>query len=203
MFDEESPPLLSTFGEPIRRILEDMRAQRMSLCQSLRQYVFVHRAIVEGALMIVDEEKEREKDAKYMRKYEDPHVPPKRPSLSEIRLATGSTEKTLAPKDTIFATQPIQFTSNLSFTTACSVSVPSDHSSVGSSVPARNAKRNASPTELLKEDTTDDLDLSRRPGAKRRHTEDIKERPARGPPSTVRTTSDSSHSLSHYRSSIR
>jgi len=38
-------------------MLEDMREQRMSLCQSLRQYVFVHRAIVEGALDIVDEER--------------------------------------------------------------------------------------------------------------------------------------------------
>ena len=203
MFDDESPPLLSTFGEPIRRILEDMRAQRMSLCQSLRQYVFVHRAIVEGALMIVDEEKEREKDARYMRKYEDPHVPPKRPSLSEIRHATSSTEKTLAPKDVISATQPIQFTPNPSFTTTYSVSVSSDHSSVGFSVPVRNAKRNASPTELMKEDTTGDSDLSRRPGAKRRHTEDVKERPARGLPSTVRTTADSSHSLSYHHSSMR
>jgi hypothetical protein len=29
----------------------------MSLCQSLRQYVFVHAAIVEGAVMVVDEER--------------------------------------------------------------------------------------------------------------------------------------------------
>jgi hypothetical protein len=36
-------------------VLEDAREQRMSLCQSLRQYVFVHRAIVEGALALVDE----------------------------------------------------------------------------------------------------------------------------------------------------
>ena len=39
--------------------MEDMHEQQMSLCQSLRQYVFVHRAIIEGALMIVDEEKWR------------------------------------------------------------------------------------------------------------------------------------------------
>ena len=40
----------------------------MSLCQSLRQYVFVHAAVIEGVLMIVDDERERdasgvEKDA--------------------------------------------------------------------------------------------------------------------------------------------
>ena len=57
---DASPPLLSSYDEPIRRVVEDMREQRMSLCQSLRQYVFVHRAIIEGALMIVDEENRRE-----------------------------------------------------------------------------------------------------------------------------------------------
>lgn len=50
-----SPPFPSSFAEPIRQVLEDMREQRMSLCQSLRQYVFAHRAILEGALDIVDE----------------------------------------------------------------------------------------------------------------------------------------------------
>ena len=54
----DSPPLLSTLREPIREVLEDMREQRMSLCQSLRQYVFAHRVILEGALEVVDEEKE-------------------------------------------------------------------------------------------------------------------------------------------------
>jgi protein-tyrosine phosphatase len=44
--------------EPVREILDDMREQRMSLCQSLRQYVFVHSAIIEGSLQILDEEVE-------------------------------------------------------------------------------------------------------------------------------------------------
>lgn len=56
---DDSPPLLSSLEEPIREILEDMREQRMSLCQSLRQYVFVHNAIIEGALQIADEERRR------------------------------------------------------------------------------------------------------------------------------------------------
>ena len=201
--DDETPPLLSTFGEPIRRILEDMREQRMSLCQSLRQYVFVHRAIVEGSLMIVDEEREREKDAKYMRKYEDPHVLPKRPSLSEIRHTTGSIEKASSPNDTTPAMQPIQFTSTPLLVAASSV--PSDHTLVGSSAPVRNPKRNASPTELMKEDAAGDPDLSKRPGAKRRHTEDVKERPMRpgGLMPPVRATPPSTHSTSSRHSSTR
>ncbi|KAI0063162.1 hypothetical protein BV25DRAFT_451974 [Artomyces pyxidatus] len=55
--DRNSPPLLSTLDEPIHRVIEDMREQRMSLCQSLRQYVFVHRAVIEGVLQMVDEER--------------------------------------------------------------------------------------------------------------------------------------------------
>ncbi|KAG8763478.1 hypothetical protein FRC11_003167 [Ceratobasidium sp. 423] len=51
---------LASMDEPIREVLEDMREQRMSLCQSLRQYVFVHRAVVEGALAMVDESKKRQ-----------------------------------------------------------------------------------------------------------------------------------------------
>ena len=57
LHDNASPELLSSYNEPVRSLLDDMREQRMSLCQSLRQYVFVHRAIVEGALDIVDEER--------------------------------------------------------------------------------------------------------------------------------------------------
>jgi len=53
-----SPPALSTYEEPVWQVVHDMREQRMSLCQSLRQYVFVHAAVIEGALMIVDEERE-------------------------------------------------------------------------------------------------------------------------------------------------
>jgi len=40
------------------QVVQDMREQRMSLCQTLRQYVFVHAAVIEGALMVVDEEQE-------------------------------------------------------------------------------------------------------------------------------------------------
>ena len=57
-----STPALSSYEEPVWQVIHDMREQRMSLCQSLRQYVFVHAALIEGALMIVDEERELSKN---------------------------------------------------------------------------------------------------------------------------------------------
>ncbi|KAJ6519259.1 hypothetical protein C8R45DRAFT_809267 [Mycena sanguinolenta] len=53
------PVRLSAFEDPIWEVVQDMREQRMSLCQSFRQYVFVHAAIIEGALMVADEERAR------------------------------------------------------------------------------------------------------------------------------------------------
>ncbi|KAG1908545.1 uncharacterized protein F5891DRAFT_937646 [Suillus fuscotomentosus] len=53
-----SPAPLMSHTNPIWTVVQDMREQRMSLCQSLRQYVFVHAAVIEGALMIMDEERE-------------------------------------------------------------------------------------------------------------------------------------------------
>ncbi|KAG1738597.1 uncharacterized protein EDB91DRAFT_1054440 [Suillus paluster] len=53
-----SPSPLMSHVNPIWTVVQDMREQRMSLCQSLRQYVFVHAAVIEGALMMVDEERE-------------------------------------------------------------------------------------------------------------------------------------------------
>lgn len=202
--DDETPPLLSTFGEPIRRILEDMREQRMSLCQSLRQYVFVHRAIIEGSLMIVDEERERGKEAKFRQRF-DGRAPPKRPSLSEIRHTPLSTENAPAPKDTLPMTHPVQFISYPLPTSDSSISASPDHFSMGHLTPVRSTKRTASPTDLVKEDTTGDPDPLKRPGSKRRHTEDAKERPTRAGMlvSPVRTTTSFPHSASHHWSSTR
>ncbi|KAF7972561.1 hypothetical protein HWV62_17678 [Athelia sp. TMB] len=56
---DASPPPISSYEEPVWQIVQDMREQRMSLCQSLRQYVFVHAALIEGALMVADEERAR------------------------------------------------------------------------------------------------------------------------------------------------
>ncbi|KAJ7451163.1 hypothetical protein FB451DRAFT_1526204, partial [Mycena latifolia] len=88
------PVRLSAFEDPIWEVLQDMREQRMSLCQSLRQYVFVHAAIIEGALMVVDEERARAGAAW--------RVPRQRPTLllmpsaDEGQSTTSSTGKRLA-----------------------------------------------------------------------------------------------------------
>ncbi|BEI98530.1 hypothetical protein CcaverHIS631_0308290 [Cutaneotrichosporon cavernicola] len=50
---------LSSLKEPILEVLQGMRAQRMSLVQSLRQYLFVHRAIIARYLELVDEDARR------------------------------------------------------------------------------------------------------------------------------------------------
>jgi len=64
LYNMVTPPPLSSFENPIYEIIQDMRKQRMSLCQSLRQYIFVHAAILEGTLMIVDEERQKEEESK-------------------------------------------------------------------------------------------------------------------------------------------
>lgn len=58
LHEDFTPPPLSTFEDPIWEVVQDMREQRMSLCKSLRQYVFVHAAVIEGSLMVLDEERE-------------------------------------------------------------------------------------------------------------------------------------------------
>jgi hypothetical protein len=101
----------------------------MGLCQSLQQRVFVPRAIVEGPSTTVDEEKERERDAKHARKFEDPCAPPKRSSLLEIRRTASAAEKAPVP---ISATQFAQPTLNPLPTAVSSASISHDHSLMGS-----------------------------------------------------------------------
>ncbi|WWD17075.1 hypothetical protein CI109_101512 [Kwoniella shandongensis] len=51
-----SPSPITEMTNPVPRVLESMRVQRMSLVQTLRQYLFVHRAIIHHYLHMLDEE---------------------------------------------------------------------------------------------------------------------------------------------------
>lgn len=75
-FSPSSPDLLAEIEEPIRQVLEDMREQRMSLCQSLRQYVFAHLVILEGALAIVDQLSEERVQNNLAHPDSEPNAPP-------------------------------------------------------------------------------------------------------------------------------
>ena len=142
---DASPPLLSSYDEPIRRVVEDMREQRMSLCQSLRQYVFVHRAIIEGALMIVDEENRREAEERG----ELVH--------SHAKGSAGTdgehSRKRSAPDESDEGQM-------------AELEIDTAHLGVGTRSPGR-AKRGASPTELLKEGLDGGVLLTKRPSLKK------------------------------------
>ncbi|WVW84244.1 hypothetical protein I302_106274 [Kwoniella bestiolae CBS 10118] len=59
-----NPSPVSEMANPIASVLEGMRVQRMSLVQSLRQYLFVHRAIIHNYLHILDEENESNRNSR-------------------------------------------------------------------------------------------------------------------------------------------
>ncbi|KAH9075748.1 hypothetical protein EDB83DRAFT_1816316 [Lactarius deliciosus] len=138
--DRHSPILLSTLDEPIHRVIEDMREQRMSLCQSLRQYVFVHRAVIEGVLILMDEERKL-----YGRTWKDTDLE-ELSKLVSARLPTAPAEP---------ATGSMRSGS----------SGEEGKSSMG--VSSSQGKRRASPTELPKEDRRGDMRMSKRPSIKR------------------------------------
>jgi hypothetical protein len=156
-----SPVLLSTLDEPIHRVIEDMREQRMSLCQSLRQYVFVHRAVIEGVLMLIDEESTaygktwKDNDLEDLSKSIAAHFPiftTKQTATSE----SGSFESSNEPA-TSFGSAPGTSGSGISGSdgTKCSMEVSPIH-----------GKRRASPTELPKQDKKGDARMSKRPSIK-------------------------------------
>jgi len=183
-----TPPLLTSYTDPIWEVVQDMREQRMSLCQSLRQFVFVHAAIIEGALMVVDEEREAAMGLSL----------PAGPSLSgpasgsnggsgsnetakpnqsrsgmdslgqspmSAPASSASTAPWSAPKDDTSRDletgrrSPSRSTSSRRHTP-----YPSLHSNDSTS----SSKRGASPTELVKEDKAGGLALSKRPSIKRK-----------------------------------
>ncbi|KAJ3768132.1 protein-tyrosine-phosphatase [Lentinula raphanica] len=141
LHNDQSPQALSSLDEPLMEVLQDMREQRMSLCQSLRQYVFVHAAVIEGALMIVDEEREREKKAMGMDIDDSPFINQSAGTQSVPEASSLSSPKRprLRSKDA-----------------ESSASAPS------------TGKRLASPTELPKEDRKGDQMLFKRPSIKKK-----------------------------------
>ena len=163
-----SPALLSSFEEPIWEVVQDMREQRMSLCQSLRQYVFVHAAIIEGALMIVDEERERERQMET-----EVGIGMPAPVGTKIHPNTGvkSSNSSFTNQDRptptvpfvhpVVPVPPVTRPSLTMFTNASEVSMTSISST---------GKRGASPTELLKEGKKGEVLLSKRPSIKRKQT---------------------------------
>jgi len=166
--DRHSPALLSTLDEPIHRVIEDMREQRMSLCQSLRQYVFVHRAVIEGVLMLVDEERaaygkswkdtELEELSKSVAaRFPTPPVPTKQAGTNE----SGRIENTA---DAAMSIGSAGDTGESGPTSSIASGSEVTKSSVEVS-PAKG-KRRASPTELPKEDKRGDMRMSKRPSIK-------------------------------------
>jgi len=58
-----TPSPITDMPEPVKNVLENMRIQRMSLCQSLRQYAFVYRSVIYGYLDMLDEETQAAEEA--------------------------------------------------------------------------------------------------------------------------------------------
>lgn len=160
--DRHSPVLLSTLDEPIHRVIEDMREQRMSLCQSLRQYVFVHRAVIEGVLMLVDEDR-----TVHGKAWKDNELEELTKSVSE-RFPIDLTRQAASSESGSIewaadAVMSAECTSGPAYSTTSS----SEGSKSYMEASPLKAKRRASPTELPKEDKRGDMRMSKRPIIKR------------------------------------
>ncbi|OAX35271.1 hypothetical protein K503DRAFT_773661 [Rhizopogon vinicolor AM-OR11-026] len=166
-----SPAPLMSHTNPIWTVVQDMREQRMSLCQSLRQYVFVHAAVIEGALLMVDEE--REMWGEFSGSDESPEPlgdGGRRSDDSDIRqtplMNMGSMEisrtgRNRSTRDRTRSFPPIGGRSSVS--SSCGSQIPrTTTSSVVSSSPSK-WKRGPSPTELLREDKSGAVSTAKRP----------------------------------------
>lgn len=155
--DRHSPVFLSTLDEPIHRVIEDMREQRMSLCQSLRQYVFVHRTVIEGVLMLVDEER-----TVHGKAWKDNELELTK-SVSE-RFPIDLTRQSASSGSIEWAAGAVMSAEG---TSGRSIASSSEGSNSYMEVWPIKAKRRASPTELPKEDKRGDMRMSKRPSIKR------------------------------------
>ncbi|KAL0945538.1 hypothetical protein HGRIS_014700 [Hohenbuehelia grisea] len=149
---DHSPPPLSGFEDPICEVVQDMREQRMSLCQSLRQYVFVHSAIIEGALMVVDEELERAKGIMAARTPSTSH----KDNTAINRTRLQEKDATQLPTSLPHTPPPMRPSLGNYLSSGSMSSSPS------------TGKRVASPTELPRKDKKGDISLSKRPSIKRK-----------------------------------
>lgn len=183
-----SPPLISSFAEPICTVIQDMREQRMSLCQSLRQYVFVHAAVVEGVLRIVDEERELcgtsgDTSPAERRPGASVRTGGRRCGHNEAKAWFGGSDKAevVATRPDLEhgsiphrsrplhpMTQPLNHWSSEGNMGCDRVSLPPTSSS-GVPSPSKG-KRAPSPTELLREDKTGALSSNKRPSIHRKRT---------------------------------
>jgi hypothetical protein len=154
--------LLSTLDEPIHRVIEDMREQRMSLCQSLRQYVFVHRAVIEGVLMSVDEER-----TVYGKAWKDNELEELTKSVSERFPIDLTREAASSEGGSIEWAANAVMSAEGTSGPACSITSSSEGSKSYMEVSPAMGKRRASPTELPKEDKRGDMRMSKRPIIKR------------------------------------
>lgn len=175
LHDDASPLLLSTYDEPIRHVIDDMRKQRMSLCQSLRQYVFVHRVIIEGALMIVDEERKREEGM--LASDKESSTKSTRESSADAPEDRAKPTTTPSVRRTSFALdldKGKEHMSALHIPAHRLVSVADVHMSEhqmlqpSPALPSPRSKRQASPTELVQEDLSGGERLMKRPSVKRK-----------------------------------
>lgn len=175
LHQHDSPKALSEYKEPMWEVVQDMREQRMSLCQSLRQYVFVHAAVIEGALMILDEENEKDgRNKKRSRKHKTKKV--KVSSAEPMASLEDTAMATLPPSPPAAAPPPKHMQPPLGTLAAPPVRIrrtETDNSSVTSASTTGN-KRQASPTELPQEDKKGGQLLHRKPSIKRKPDSDEK-----------------------------
>lgn len=184
-----TPVALSTFEEPIWEVVQDMRQQRMSLCQSLRQYVFVHRVVIEGALRIVDVETERQKRESMLNDVEDVMEQKSGKATDNTKLVASSSSPfsdmepisfgsggIVMDRSKTFPLSRLQSASqqllppplSLDLSDIQRYSSSSFGSGLASDTGSSTMKRGASPTELLKEGKKGELLLSKRPSIKRK-----------------------------------
>lgn len=132
------------------------------MCQSLRQYVFVHRAVIEGVLMLVDEER-----AIYGKTWKDSDLEEVSKSISARFPIFSTKAPATSESGSIESSNDAAMSRESAAGTGGSGPACSDGSKSGIEFSPMKGKRRASPTELPKEDKRGDTRMSKRPSIKR------------------------------------